>query len=325
MIDRLRYWRRIFSTYILGGKSNLSFWHGKPTANDLAKYDELGQYYMSFHRKAQYQGSYDKQGIPQLNYQGDIGIQYNPIAIAQWSLGNYNLWKKNNSQDCYKKFIKGADWLHNNLNINNENVYVWQHHFNWVYKENLINPWHSGLAQGQGLSVLCRAYRTTEDNRYLDSIEKVYQSFLIDIKNGGVTFKDNQGNIWIEEYIMQKDPTHILNGFIWGLWGIYDYWLLTKNKDIEKLFYKYIKTIEENITKYDIGYWSLYELSKLPIDMRASIFYHKLHIVQLNILFKMTNNKLFKDTSTKWKIYLSKKTNTIRATFMKILFKVFYY
>ena len=106
MTNRLRYWQRLFLTYILGGKSNLSFWHGVPTVNDLAKYDELDQYYMSFHRKAEYQGSYDKKGIPQLNYQGDIGIQYNPIAIAQWSLGNYNLWKKNNSQDCYKKFIK---------------------------------------------------------------------------------------------------------------------------------------------------------------------------------------------------------------------------
>tara|TARA_B100000965_G_scaffold138450_1_gene115259 strand:- start:6859 stop:7836 length:978 start_codon:yes stop_codon:yes gene_type:complete len=325
MINRLRYWQRIFSTYMLGGKSNLSFWHGEPTVNDLAKYDKLDQYYMSFHRKAEYQGSYDKKGIPQLNYQGDIGIQYNPIAIAQWSLGNYNLWKKNNSQDCYEKFIKGADWLNNNLNLNNGNVYVWQHHFNWVYKENLVNPWHSGLAQGQGLSVLCRAYRVTENNQYLDSIEKVYQSFLVDVKNGGVTFKDRQGNIWIEEYIMEKNPTHILNGFIWGLWGIYDYWLLTNNKDVEKLFYEYVKTIEHNIKKYDIGYWSLYELSKLPIDMRASIFYHKLHIVQLNILFKMTRNKLFKETSTKWNIYLSKKTNILRATLMKVLFKICYY
>ena len=325
MISRLRYWQRIFSTYIVGGKSNLSFWHGEPTINELARYDELDQYYMSFHRKADYEGHYDKKGIPQLNYQGNIGIQYNPIAIAQWSLGNYNLWKKNNSQDCYEKFIKGADWLHNNLNLNNKNVSVWQHHFNWVYKESLISPWHSGLAQGQGLSVLCRAYRATENNKYLDSIEKVYQSFLVDVRNGGVTFKDKQGNIWIEEYIMEKNPTHILNGFIWGLWGIYDYWLLTKNKDIEELFYKYIKTIECNIKEYDIGYWSLYELSKLPIHMRASIFYHKLHIVQLDILFKMTNNKLFKDTSINWKTYLGKKTNTIRATFMKILFKVRYY
>ena len=36
MINRLIYWKRIFSTYILGGKNNLSFWHGEPRINDLA-------------------------------------------------------------------------------------------------------------------------------------------------------------------------------------------------------------------------------------------------------------------------------------------------
>lgn len=325
MINRLRYWKRIFSTYLMGGKSNLSFWHGEPEMNDLAKYDKLDQYYMKFHAKAQYRGDFDEKGIPMLNYQGDIGINYNPIAVSQWSLGNYNLWKKNNTKENYINFIKGADWLNENLEINDYNIYVWQHHFNWVYKENLINPWYSGLAQGQGLSVLCRAYSITNEKKYLNSIEKVYRSFLVDVENGGVTFKDNNGDIWIEEYIMKNNPTHILNGFIWGLWGIYDYWLMSKNKDVEKLFKKYIKTINNNISNYDIGYWSLYEISKLPIDMRASIFYHKLHIVQLKILFKMTNNLIFESTAKKWSKYLNNKINLIRATSMKIIFKIFYY
>ncbi len=325
MINKLIYWKRIFSTYILGGKSNLSFWHGEPEVNDLANYNQLDQYYMKFHSKAEYQGSYNEKGIPQLNYQGDIGIQYNPIAIAQWSLGNYNLWRKNNIEENYNKFIKGSEWLNNNLELNEHNLYVWQHHFNWVYKENLIKPWYSGLAQGQGMSVLCRAYHTTGDSKYLDSIEKVYQSFLVDVKNGGVTFTDSKSDIWIEEYIMKDSPTHILNGFIWGLWGIYDYWLLTKNKDVSKLFHRYVKTINNNINEYDIGYWSLYEIAKLPIDMRASTFYHKLHIVQLKILFKMTNNTIFEDTANKWSGYLNKKINVIRATIMKIIFKLCYY
>ncbi len=325
MLKKLRYWKRIFSTYLLGGKSNLSFWHGEPEINDLANYDQLDQYYMKFHSKAEYQGSYDSKGIPQLNYQGDIGIQYNPISIAQWSLGNYNLSKKNNTKENYKKFIKGAEWLNENLERNNQNIYVWNHNFNWVYKENLINPWYSGLAQGQGLSVLCRAYQATNDYKYLENIEKVYQSFLVDVENGGVTFLDRNGDIWIEEYIMKNNPTHILNGFIWGLWGIYDYWLLTKNKDIKNKFDQYIKTLNNNLDKYDIGYWSLYELSELKIKMRSSIFYHKLHIIQLQILFEMTNEEKFKKISYKWSKYLNNKFNLVKAVFMKIIFKIFYY
>ena len=325
MINKIIYWKRIFSTYVLKGKNNLSFWHGEPEVNKSANYNELNQYYMEFRYKAEYKGNYDESGIPQLNYEGDIGVQYNPIAISQWSLGNYNLWVKNNSKEHYNKFLKGADWLVDNLNLNNGKVYVWEHNFDWVYKENLIKPWYSGLAQGQGLSVLCRAYKSTRDDKYLDSIEKIYKSFLLDIKNGGVTFKDQKGDIWIEEYIMKNNPTHILNGFIWGLWGIYDYWLLTKNEDIKNKFDQYIKTLKNNLDKYDIGYWSLYELSELKIKMRSSIFYHKLHIIQLQILFEMTNEEKFKKISYKWSEYLNNRFNLVKAVFMKIIFKIFYY
>ena len=230
MIKRLLYWKRIFSTYFISSKSNLTFWHGSPEINSQAKYDKLDQYYMTFYQKANYQGHYDKEGIPKLNYQGDIGTQYNPIAIAQWALGNYNLWRQDRCNSSFEKFIKGADWLHKNLQKNEKNIYVWHHKFNWVYKENLINPWYSGLAQGQGLSVLCRAYNVTKNNKYLVSIDRVNQSIKTDISNGGVTYTDTERNIWIEEYIMKGKPTHILNGFIWALWGIYDYWLLKKMK-----------------------------------------------------------------------------------------------
>ena len=51
-----------------------------------------GEYYMPFLEKADYAGPYDADGIPLLNYHGQIGRQYNPIAISQWGLGNFNLF-----------------------------------------------------------------------------------------------------------------------------------------------------------------------------------------------------------------------------------------
>ena len=279
---------------------------------------------MPFHYKAEYNGDYDDRGIPMLNYHGDIGLQYNPIAISQWGLGNYNLWLDSKNKQRYNNFIKSADWLVDNLEKNNFGVNVWTHKFNWVYKENLIDPWYSGLAQGQGLSVLVRAFKETNNSKYLEISEYIYDSFLKNINEGGVTAIDNNKNLWIEEYIVSK-PTHILNGFVWGLWGIYDYWLLTKNNDIKAMFDKYVKTLEANIDRYDIGYWSLYELSGLKIRMRASLFYHRLHIVQLKILYKMTNKEKFKNISVKWDGYLDSKINIYRSTAMKALFKILYY
>ena len=53
---------------------------------------------MKFHYKANYKDYIDKNGIPMLNYHGNIGLQYNPIAISQYALGNYNLFLDSNNK-----------------------------------------------------------------------------------------------------------------------------------------------------------------------------------------------------------------------------------
>jgi hypothetical protein len=61
---------------------------------------------MDFEEKADYPGHYDAGGIPMLDYHGQIGLQYNPIASAQWGLGNYNLFlPSENSQ--HKENLEG--------------------------------------------------------------------------------------------------------------------------------------------------------------------------------------------------------------------------
>lgn len=68
-------------------KSQLTFWHGEPQVNGNFTPDKLGEYYMLFILKADYNGYFDEKGIPMLDYRGAVGLQYNPIAIAQYGLG----------------------------------------------------------------------------------------------------------------------------------------------------------------------------------------------------------------------------------------------
>ena len=138
-----------------------------PIKNEKMKTDELGQYYMLFHYKAEYNSYYDANGIPMLNYKGYIGLQYNPIAIAQYGLGNYNLWCDTHKESRFHKFITAADWLVDNLVKNRHGISVWMHHFDFLYREILRAPWYSGLAQGQGISLLLRAHKETNDNRFI--------------------------------------------------------------------------------------------------------------------------------------------------------------
>jgi len=323
-VPTLAYYRRIFSAYILGGDSQLTFWHETPTVNLSANPAELGQYYMTFTEKANYAGVYDASGIPQLDYRGRLGVQYNPIAIAQYGLGNYNLWIQTSKPDRKQKLFRIADWLVSNLERNSHGVAVWNHHFNWEYRDTLKSPWYSSLAQGQGISLLVRAHKESNDTRYLNAARAAFLSFQHPIAEGGVAFTDESGDLWFEEYIVSP-PTHILNGFMWTLWGVYDYWLATKEAAALELFSRGVQTLLHRLDRYDLGFWSLYEQSGTRLPMVASSFYHRLHIVQLRVMQCLTRQKKFAEIADRWEKYGQSSTNRRRALIYKTAFKLCHY
>jgi heparosan-N-sulfate-glucuronate 5-epimerase len=324
LLDRLRYYRRLIPAYLVPGGSHLTFWHEIPEINLRSKIGELGEYYMTFADKADYRGDYDSAGIPQLNYHGQIGRQYNPIAVAQWGLGNYNLFCLDGSQHRKEKFLAAADWLSSRIEKNCFGVWVWNHYFDWEYRTPLRAPWYSALAQGQGISLLVRAYHETRDASWLRAAQRAFTAFLTPVAEGGVTFSDHEGNLWFEEYIVSP-PTHILNGFMWAAWGVYDYFLAARDAGAGRLFEQATQTLCANLHRYDLGFWSLYEQSGTLLPMVASLFYHRLHIVQLKIMHRLTGEGVFARFADKWENYTRSRSKRARALCCKGVFKLCYY
>jgi len=317
----LDYYKRFLDAYVFKKTSHLDFWHGTPELNSKASKNEISQYYMPFRKKAEYNSFFDKNGVPLLNYRGNIGKQYNPIAIAQYGLGNSNLYKQTGNEIFKQKAIVQADWMVDNLIKNKKGIPVWMHKFDWNYVEKLKAPWYSGLAQGQGISLLIRIYKLTKDKKYRDTAEKAFLSIKTEVADGGVTFTDKDENIWIEEYLVET-PTHVLNGFMWALFGVYDYLLLSEEKEVKRLFDRFVETLIKNLTQYDLGYWSLYDLSNDGLRNIASHFYHRLHIVQLNIMYYLTSINTFKEYADKWDRYWNNTVCKYKALIKKGLFKI---
>jgi heparosan-N-sulfate-glucuronate 5-epimerase len=322
--SRLRYYSRIFSAYAMPVQSHLTFWHETPQMNPRLSVHELGEYYMLFVEKADYAGEHDSAGIPLLNYRGHIGAQHNPIAIAQWGLGSYNRFCQSADGASKRKFLAASDWLCAHLEQNSHAVWVWNHNFDWEYRTALKAPWYSGLAQGQGISLLVRAYRETGAAAYWQAAERAFASFKNSTCDGGVTLIDKDGNTWFEEYIVSP-PTHILNGFIWAAWGVYDYFLATRSPEARDLFDKAVQTLRSNLPCYDLGFWSLYEQSGTLLPMVASSFYHRLHIVQLRVMHRLTGDPLFARFADKWESYGQSSVKRTRALCCKTAFKLCYY
>jgi len=328
-VGRPQYYGRIFGAYLLPRKSHLTFWHDTPQENPAANFQELSGYYMGFAGKADYSGDYDAIGIPMLNYRGYIGLQYNPIAIAQWGLGNYNLFLETQNAKRRKKFLAASDWLCTHQEPNPHGLWVWNHHFDWEYRSPLKAPWYSALAQGQGISLLVRAYRETGNANYGRAADRAFASFLRSTSEGGVSFTDERGNLWFEEYLVSP-PTHILNGFIWAAWGVYDYFLATRSSAARELFEKALLTLRTNLHHYDLGFWSLYEQtgrqqSGTLLPMVSSPFYHRLHVVQLRVMHHLTGDEIFERVANKWEAYARSRAKRTRALCYKSAFKLCYY
>jgi heparosan-N-sulfate-glucuronate 5-epimerase len=323
-LRRFRYYERIFAAYLAPGESQLTFWHETPQLNPRASIGSLGEYYMTFREKAAYTGHHDLAGVPMLDYRGSIGVQYNPIAVAQWGLGNYNQFAATANLESKRKFLRAADWLCAQLEQNRHGLWVWNHQFDWEYRNLLKAPWYSALAQGQGISLLVRAHQVTGKAMYSEVAGLAFESFRKNTSEGGVCFTDSDGDLWFEEYVVSP-PTHILNGCMWATWGVHDYLLATHDHAAVALFERAVQTLLHNLDRYDLGFWSLYELSDTSLPMVASPYYHQLHIVQLRVMHRLTGEEKFVRLADRWENYGRSRSKRTRALCYKSAFKLCYY
>ena len=121
-----------------------------------------------------------------------------------------------------------------------------------IHMASMIWKSHGGLEwfRDQGSYALTKAYELTGKIRYIDSAKKALMSFFVDVKDGGVTYKDKNDEWWFEEYAgSKKDEPRVFNGAIYALLDIFYYWEITNDKDANVLIEKGLNSIKRNIEK----------------------------------------------------------------------------
>lgn len=145
-----------------------------------------------------------------------------------------------------------------NVKITPHGTAIWEVDFNFL-RHNLSLPWVPAVAQGQIISILIKAYQMTDDADFLITAERAMSSFRYSIDEGGVTWTSEEGFAVYEEYPSQP-PSHILNGHIWAMFGLYDYYRVTGSPDALSLFNAGVNTLKRYLPSYDVGFWSKYDL-----------------------------------------------------------------
>lgn len=174
---------------------------------------------------------------------------------------------------------------------------------------------YSSMAQGEGISMLIRAHMVTRDERYIDAVHKAKEFMLMSVAKGGTT-EYQEDDVYLCECTFE--PV-ILNGWIFSLWGLYDYVKYIGDLEVKNVLEATLTSLKKKLPEFDIKYWSKYDDGKRI----CSPFYHKLHIAQLLVLYDLFGNQIYKEYADKWEKYQHSFWRSKVAFIKKAMQKVF--
>lgn len=302
----------------LGAAKAKEFAEHKLRPNELAKsYRADGPYYG--YAKTRYfktggRVQVDEEGFPKIKY-GDK-YYYNPVTLAQQALAEYS-----RDGGPTPKFLLAVDKL---LTLQDERgAFLYPFKFRkYAHGEDYEPGWSSGMAQGQALSALARAWHLTRDERYL-AAGKASLAFMQVIREQGgpsTTLAELDPLLSDHPFVMEYPATpavYTLNGFMFAIQGVYDWSVLADPKsggEAKKFFDQLIETLTIVLPYYDLGTFSSYDLSYITLKTmpdgsrrkpHINAGYHAVHIEQLWALHFLTKRPILKETADRWLGYVA--------------------
>jgi hypothetical protein len=229
-----------------------------------------------------------KQLLPITAIDKEKYIQF-PVAIFQYGLGAYDLFIMTKEEKYLNQFRLCIDWAINNQNENGS----WNNFIN-TYPDNPFGA----MCQGEGASLLVRGFIHYNDDKYITAAKKAIDFMLIPTDDGGTTKYVGDDIIFLE----YTNLPAVLNGWIFSIFGLYDFNLIYNRPEYSDAIQKALVTLKKYLHSFDTGYWSLYDIDKKI----ASPFYHSLHIAQLEALYIIDDDEIFKHY---WMKFINYKKN----------------
>jgi len=237
----------------------------------------------------------------------------NPVSIAQHGLG---AWQRRADDPRWIDVVSSAaDWLC--TEHDGEGLIRYGFGMPHTYK---LNPgWASAMAQGEAASLLVRAADLLRRPALLDEALALV-SPLVSTDSELVT-EAPEGPV-LQEY-PTSPPAHVLNGWIFALWGLYDVGQATGDVGAGVAFEMGKRALSGRLRLYGTWWhWSRYDLFPHRLRHVTSPFYHHLHIEQLRALDALAPDPIFESTTRLWETGLRNPVGRTAAVGRKIAFRM---
>lgn len=207
---------------------------------------------------------------------GPDGARYaNPVAIALHALARHTEHWHSADPTSRAAFLAHAEHLVDSQDDRG----------GWSYpvavpRYGVRAGWYSGMAQGLAIAVLDRSHAMTGDERHATAARRAARLLWTPVADGGCATYD--GGLPLPEECPSEPASLILNGALFALIGAEQARDLVPEQPLDAAWRRLVGLLP----RYDLGYWSRYDLwSATP----ASYAYHVLHISLLRAAHALTN------------------------------------
>ncbi len=241
-------------------------------------------------------GLVDGGGVRMFSWAGDPRLWNHPVGQAQYAILNLDSFRLTGDRIYLDRAAANAQRLIDRR-VESDGGWYYPYDFDFAVHgdttETLRAPWYSGMAQGQALSTFVRLYRATQQETWLRAAEATLAT-LDQTPAGTAPFAswvDGSRQLWLEEYprYPARDSERVLNGHVFAMYGLHDYWQLTGDPLARRLFLGALSTIEATVpTQFRRPGWaSIYSLRHAV----NTLSYHRVHINQFLMLWRLTGDR----------------------------------
>jgi len=242
----------------------------------------------------------DDMGVPFVFYAKQNGIEpgprYNPTIVANRALEYHEQLIRKQDQATVSHFRNCIQYLSDSMTRKNGYAY---YRFNWQqpFYPKLGFPFTSGMSSGRAIAAFTMAFRYFHDSLYLLEARHLLRGFYIPVEDSGFTYKSGNG-WWYEEFAFPHSATpRILDGHIYALLGIHDYWKAINDDSAKFLFNQGIRALKEQLPFYDAGSGKVYyDSERHPADQH----YHEILSRLMMELAEKTGDPVFLAYHHRW-------------------------
>ncbi|OIU86621.1 cell wall-binding repeat-containing protein [Microbacterium sp. AR7-10] len=240
----------------------------------------------------------DSTGLRVLNMGPGGSRVDHPVAFAQYGMSALAEYQKTGERVWFDRAKRHAERLVQ-IRTERDGAWFYPYLFDWASTfSSYTAPWWSGMAQGEALSLFVRMYEQTGDEKWRTAADRTWQSLNLPESRTEPWARLMVGDtLWIEEYAGRDGakPMRVLNGHIFALFGVYDYWKMTKDAEVLRYLDGAAASVLEVMPKIrvpnGVSYYCWQSGCFVPRWQHKT--YHPIHSWQLDTLARLTGDQRF--------------------------------